>query len=124
MNQQNFVALLRRAGARGNKRTPFCVDDDEIAAYVDGTLEPDDHRTLERHLADCNACSGRVGLLFQLLRGAEESEQPPNVALDRVRRLGKRASKRAAARPIPLAPPVTTATRPLKSNCIIADCGL
>lgn len=44
-----------------------CLTDDEVAAYVDGTAEPDLRRRIEDHLLRCNACLHGVAELKQLL---------------------------------------------------------
>lgn len=49
---------------RGPSRSgPSCPPPDIVAAYVDGHIEESSREGLERHLADCEACLGQVGLL-------------------------------------------------------------
>ena len=96
MNQQELIALLQSAAAPNPGRTKFCVDDQDIAAYVDGSLDENDHQRLERHLAECPVCVGRVGLLSRLLRDSDELEQAPEPLLARARRLIQRRSMHSA----------------------------
>ena len=98
MNQQHATLLLQNAGRRYRDLTPFCAPDDEIAAYVDGKLERDEHQRVERHLADCSMCTDRVGLVIHLLRDADGSERPSGDALARARRFSRRTRTRAAPR--------------------------
>ena len=60
MNQQDLIALLRSSAGPAKEQTPFCADDLDIAAFVDGDLSDEDHQRLERHLAECPVCVGRV----------------------------------------------------------------
>lgn len=68
MNRKQLIATLRRSAAVGDERSPFCPEDGEIAAFVDNTLSASEHSHIERHLPDCPACVGRVGLVTRLLR--------------------------------------------------------
>jgi hypothetical protein len=68
MNRKELIATLRRSAAGGDKRSPFCPEDGDIAAFVDDTLSASEHSLIERHLPDCPACVGRVGLVTRLLR--------------------------------------------------------
>jgi hypothetical protein len=45
-------------GISGNDRHPADWERqrEQLSAYLDGELEPDEHATLERHLTDCPAC--------------------------------------------------------------------
>ena len=63
MSPNDLTSLLRRARTGHPERTPACPDEEQIAAYVDGTIEPEAREPLELHLADCDACIALVGLL-------------------------------------------------------------
>ena len=92
------MSLLQGAGPRYRDKTPFCAPDDEIAAYVDGKLKADDHKRLERHMADCSVCADRVGQVIRLLRDADSSERPSHAALARARRFSQRTKTRDVTR--------------------------
>ena len=51
------------------------LTDLELAAYLEGRLEPWQRRRAERHLAACPVCTEAVGKTFRLLR--ESGELPP-----------------------------------------------
>ena len=85
MNQHDLIALLRSSASPAGERTPFCADDHDIVAYVDGSLNSHDHQRLERHLADCQVYVGRVGLLTRLVRDANEDDLPAASLIARAR---------------------------------------
>jgi len=68
MDRKQLIACLQRSAAETHERTPFCSDDHDIAAFVDGSLDDYARILIERHLPDCPACVGRVGLLTRLMR--------------------------------------------------------
>lgn len=63
MRPEDLTSLLAAAATGGRDGTAACPDEQWIAAYVDGTLEPAALEPLERHLADCDACLALVGFL-------------------------------------------------------------
>jgi DNA-binding phage protein len=67
MDRNNLESLLRESVAEVHECTPFCPDDHGIAAYVDGMLDEAARSLVDRHLADCQACVNRVGLLANLV---------------------------------------------------------
>lgn len=83
------VSLMQRAGPRYEAPTPFCLDDSEIAAYGDSFLDDEDRQRVERHVADCDICADRVGLLVRLSRDREETTRPTEAAFARAVRLRK-----------------------------------
>ena len=85
MDRKRLISLLRESAIGRYKLTPFCPDDHEIAGFVDGTLNDSIREHVERHLADCQACVNRVGLLTRLLREhqtASLSEAPTKPSKD------------------------------------------
>ena len=90
MDPQDLIARLRVTDGRRRNRTPDCPDEHWIAAYVDGTLQPDEAQQLELHLADCDACIALVGLLSRE-RSATELAPVSETDLARARRLAKPA---------------------------------
>jgi putative zinc finger protein len=88
MHPDDLISRLRLAATGDRQRSPTCPDVSQIAAYVDGTLEPEHHEQVERHLADCEACGGLVGELCRG-RNASANEPVPELVLARARRLGK-----------------------------------
>ena len=68
MDRKHMISLLQRSAAANLERTPFCPGDEEIAAFVDGTLTESRAESVQHHLPDCPACIQRVGLITRLLR--------------------------------------------------------
>jgi len=63
--------LLQRQSKKALEWQPGCLDDYQLASYMDGGLSQRDHGRCEDHLADCAYCIERVGILGR----AWESEQ-------------------------------------------------
>ena len=61
MDRKHLIACLQRSAIEDPERTPFCPDDHDIAAFVDGDLDNASRVLIERHLPDCQGCVGRVG---------------------------------------------------------------
>jgi Putative zinc-finger len=93
MRDEDLTSLLSRAPTSLRRRTESCPDENQIAAYVDGTLEPADAERLELHLADCDACIALVGLLGRA-PDTSASEPVADLALERARRLAPTARTR------------------------------
>jgi hypothetical protein len=72
MDRNYMISLLRQSAAAESEQTPFCPDDEELAAFVDRTLPGARRESLEHHLPDCPACIRRVGLITRLTRENEE----------------------------------------------------
>lgn len=72
MDRKYMISLLQRSAARSIERTPFCPDDEDIAAFVDGTLPEARRESVRHHLPDCPACIQRVGLITRLSRATDE----------------------------------------------------
>jgi len=68
MDRKQLIANLQRSAGGNRERTAFCPNDNDIAGFVDGGLDDSARVLVERHLPDCPACVGRVGLLTRLLR--------------------------------------------------------
>lgn len=62
MNTDELKTLLKEHPVLA-ERNPGCPDDYELASYMDGGLCERDHGRFELHLADCEYCMERVGLL-------------------------------------------------------------
>ena len=86
MTPNDLTSLLRRARTGHPERTPACPDEEQIAAYVDGTLEPGERESLELHLAECDACIALVGLLSRQ-RDTVDFEPVPELTIARARKL-------------------------------------
>jgi len=65
MDQQDIKALLQQAPELP-ERTPFCLNDRLIAQYFNATLGDEDHRRVQRHIANCDYCQARLGILARL----------------------------------------------------------
>lgn len=76
------------------KRTWSCLDEAQLAAYVDGTQAPNVRARSENHLSKCEACRNAVATLLR--SECEPSEVPP-AWLTRVRHLGETQPRRAGA---------------------------
>lgn len=88
MDREQLTSLLRTAGSGRRDGSSACPDEHRIAAYVDGSLEPDNCEQLELHLADCERCIALVGLLSRQ-RGSGATEPAPDLAVARARNLLK-----------------------------------
>ena len=86
MSPNDLTSLLRRARTGHPERTPACPGEEQIAAYVDGTIEPEAREPLELHLADCDACIALVGLLSRQ-RDTVDFEPVPELTIARARKL-------------------------------------
>jgi tetratricopeptide (TPR) repeat protein len=65
----------------GNGVTPACLDDDTLAAFVDGRLSPDERAQVESHVAECDDC---YTLLAEVLHTADDLEaELPNTSNQR-----------------------------------------
>ena len=73
MDRKRLISNLQSSAVGASERTPFCPNDDDIAAFVDGTQDDSERILIERHLPDCEACVGRVGLLTRLMRDHESN---------------------------------------------------
>jgi anti-sigma factor RsiW len=45
------------APKREEDRRRVCPDDEQLAAWIDGKLPPDQRATVDRHLLECPACA-------------------------------------------------------------------
>lgn len=88
MQPEDLISCLRQAATGDRQRKAACADDSQIAAYVDGTLGPEDFERVEAHLADCQACASLVGELSRHRR-FDATEPVPELLLARARRFGK-----------------------------------
>ena len=66
MTDHQPTELLGLQSSPMEERTPFCPPDDTIAEYYAGTLDDHEQAGLQRHLADCRHCRGRLGMLSRL----------------------------------------------------------
>ena len=86
------------------QRSDACPDPEQLAAYIDGGLPPDERTLLEEHLADCPDCRDILG-------GSVES-------LDEIREELERQKEQALVEgpsrpaPVPKSPVVLRPTRP------------
>lgn len=44
-----------------------CLEDNDMACYIDGLLPDDEIRQLERHLFDCDRCREIVGVTRKIM---------------------------------------------------------
>ena len=90
---QNRILGLRSDELSG--RTPFCPDDQHIAEYFDDALDQSERLALDRHLADCAFCLGRIGALHRLESGQGQRRVPEDL-LATVKQLETRALRRSS----------------------------
>jgi hypothetical protein len=74
MDKKKLISHLQKSALLDSRKTPFCPDDTDIAAFVEGTLDDSKRLLIDRHLPDCQACVSWVGLLTRLLRDDSETE--------------------------------------------------
>lgn len=94
MNPDHLTSLLAAGAAANPTRSFACLDEHQIAGYVDGGLEDAAREQVELHLADCRNCMGLVGLLCHE-RDADAVEPVPHdvVAQTRARAPGAAQSR-------------------------------
>jgi len=83
MDRKHLIAYLQRSAIEDSERTPFCPDEHDIAAFVDGELDDSSRLLIERHLPDCPVCVGRVGQLTRLMRADVAAEPDETSGTDR-----------------------------------------
>lgn len=76
MDQQKLTELLHLQETAIVERTPFCPDEHEIAAYVDGNGDYLNNEHAERHLVSCSYCLARVAILVRLHESDDEVQIP------------------------------------------------
>lgn len=76
MGDQKHTELLSLQSAEITGRTPFCLEDQQIAELYEGTLPEAERSGVERHVADCRFCAARIGLLARLDAEGDEARVP------------------------------------------------
>jgi len=90
-------ALLRAAAAQPGPAGPDCLDEEIIAAVVDGTLDPAARGGATRHLASCARCRRAVASVIHSLDDPSVSREIAALEHGRPRRLSRVALPLAAA---------------------------
>jgi hypothetical protein len=85
MDDRKLQELLRRGAPQTWEWAPVCLDEHQVAAYVDGTIPESARNDVELHLADCERCTLLVGTLSRL--EIESSDAPTAEVLERARDL-------------------------------------
>lgn len=83
---EGVLRALMKATAGSFQRGRHCLDEAQLAAYVDGLLDAATRESAERHLADCRHCRSQAAFLA---RGEESSEnvEVPGDVLARAREM-------------------------------------
>lgn len=97
MKHHDPTRLLHLQSAELTDRTPFCLEDQQVAEYFDGALPLPERAGLEHHIADCRYCSARIGMLGRL---AESSgmNRVTEAALAKAKQLGQGQAARRRSR--------------------------
>ena len=69
MPDESFNRLLRRAVNRPTDAGP-CPEPSELAAFVEGTLSPEERTVMEAHASACEQCTGALAFLVRLPEAA------------------------------------------------------
>jgi hypothetical protein len=93
MEQQKLTALLHQQNTEIVERTPFCPNDDEIAAYFDRKSSHPGGKLSEQHLVTCGYCMARVRVLAQVLQ-IDDNEAIPETLLTVAHQFGQRPRRR------------------------------
>jgi hypothetical protein len=125
----DMPALLRAAAAQPGPAGPDCLDEQTIAAVVDGNMEITARNAATRHLASCARCRGAVASVVRGLADTEVAREIAAVDSARRRRLTRFILPAVAAAAIAIflvqpgpndddksrhrAPPITSAAAPL-----------
>jgi len=56
------------------EKGPDCLDNNTIAAYIDGTLQGEERQRAERHMAECDYCRELMASAAGLERDASEDD--------------------------------------------------
>jgi hypothetical protein len=99
MIPDDLERILRSGDDQRRDRTLACPAEQQIAAFADGLLGPDDRARIAQHLADCGHCLALVGLLGRE-QDAGSAEPVPETVLATARRL-KGDPDRGWARSLP-----------------------
>ena len=92
MTPEDLERMLAEGPGRTTPRSSDCPNEHLVAGYVDGTLDPQDLRQLDAHLADCGYCLGLVAMLCRERdaapdeRGADPVQAPAGVVISPPRR--------------------------------------
>jgi Putative zinc-finger len=81
---------MRTPSSPEEKRTRWCLNEFQLASYLDGTVSGRRRRRIELHLAKCERCRREVSLLVHSQR--ESSQSVPPEWLARVRDLGEQVA--------------------------------
>ena len=82
----DMPALLRAAAAQPGPAGPDCLDEETIAAVVDGTMDVTARSAATRHLASCARCRGAVASVVRGLADAAVAREITAVDSGRRRR--------------------------------------
>ncbi|MFL5614858.1 MAG: hypothetical protein ACJ796_14440 [Gemmatimonadaceae bacterium] len=75
--RDEMSALLRATAAHSGVAGPDCLDEETIAAVVDGTLEASARDAAARHVASCGHCRGAVA---SVVRGLADTRVAGEIA--------------------------------------------
>jgi hypothetical protein len=90
-------ALLRAAAAQPGPAGPDCLNEETIAAVVDGALDPAARDRATRHLASCARCRRAVAAVLRGLGDAAVAREIAALDHGRTRRLARFALPAVAA---------------------------
>jgi hypothetical protein len=82
----DMPALLRAAAAQPGPAGPDCLDEETIAAIVDGTMDLTARSAATRHLASCARCRGAVASVVRGLADAAVAREITAIDSGRRRR--------------------------------------
>ncbi len=98
MEEETLIELLRRRKALSNTPGQDCLDEAQVAGYVDGSLNERSRRDVEKHLANCKFCASQVAFLIRL----EEEPLPTDVPLGLVANASQLPENRGRAGWLPV----------------------
>jgi putative zinc finger protein len=84
MDTQDLIDQLRQSGLGDHPADGTCADENEIAGYIEGSLDSAGRARLECHLADCPRCVRLVGVVSSLR--SVEFESVPEILVARAKR--------------------------------------
>jgi hypothetical protein len=79
MNEREIEELLKAQGPSDKRRGWRCPDENKLAAYVNGQLQPEKRNGLEAHIADCKSCLQTLTFLTRTLDTPESSFVPAHL---------------------------------------------
>lgn len=98
VDERTLIRYLRTRSKTGEGRRWRCLDESQIAAYIDGQLEASERERIKAHLPDCNFCLDQVAFAA----GIEKAKLPDGAPASLLSRARDLAGSRSRVALIPV----------------------